>query len=66
MDLVDEYSPVVCMGEFESGLGQGDLSLPNDEGQHLIITQMSVRLGAKLKKLPYNHTQGPGKRIRTW
>lgn len=48
------------MGELESGLGQGDLSLPNDKGQHLIITQVSVGLKAKLKQLPYYHSQRPG------
>lgn len=52
------------MREFESGLGQGDLSLPNDKGQHLIITQVSVGLRAKLKQLPYNHSQRPGKKDR--
>lgn len=47
------------MGEFESGLGQGDLSLPNDKGQHLLVAQVSVGLRAKLKQLPYSHPQGP-------
>lgn len=53
------------MGEFESGLGQGDLSLPNDKGQDLIVTQVPVGLRSKLKQLPYNHTQRPGK-IHRW
>ena len=48
------------MGQFESGLRQGDLSLPNDEGQHLFVAQVSVWLRAKLKQLPYHHPQGPG------
>lgn len=47
------------MGEFESGLGQCDLSLPDDEGQHLFIAQVSVGLRAKLEQLPNNHPQGP-------
>lgn len=50
------------MGELESGLGQGDLPLPDDEGQHLFIAQVSVRLRAKLKQLPDHHTQGPGRK----
>lgn len=50
------------MGEFESGLGQCDLSLSNDEGQHLFITQVSVGLRAKLKQLPYHHPQRPGRK----
>lgn len=50
------------MGKFESGLGQRDLSLPNDKGQDLVITQVSVGLRAKLKQLPYNHSQRPGKK----
>lgn len=50
------------MGKFESGLGQRYLSLPNDEGQDLVITQVSVGLRAELKQLPYNHSQRPGKR----
>lgn len=53
------------MGEFESGLGQRDLSLPNDKSQDLIITQVSVGLRSKLKQLPYNHTKRPGK-IHRW
>ncbi len=53
------------MGEFESGLGQGDLSLPNDEGQHLFVAQVSVGLRAKLKQLPYNYPQGPGSKRRS-
>lgn len=52
------------MGEFEPGLGQGDLPLPDHKGQHLIVTQVSVGLGAKLKQLPYNHTQRPAKTER--
>lgn len=52
------------MGEFESGLGQRDLSLPNDKGQHLFVAQVSVRLRAKLKQLPYNHPQGPERNRR--
>lgn len=53
------------MGEFEPGLGQCDLSLPDDEGQHLFVAQVSVGLRAKLKQLPYHHPQGPGtKRCR--
>lgn len=52
------------MGEFESGLGQGDLSLPNDESQHLFVAQVSVGLRAKLKQLPYNDPQGPGRKRR--
>lgn len=59
------YGPVVCMGEFESGLGQGDLPLPDDEGQHLIVTQVSVGLRAELKQLPYDHTQRPAT-IQRW
>lgn len=47
------------MGEFKSGLGQFDLPLPNDEGQHLFVTQVSVGLRAKLEQLPNNHPQGP-------
>lgn len=50
------------MGKFKSGLGQRYLSLPNDEGQDLVITQVSVGLRAKLKQLPYNHSQRPGKK----
>lgn len=53
------------MGEFESGLGQGDLSLPNHEGQHLFVAQVSVGLRAKLKQLPYNYPQGPGGKERS-
>lgn len=48
------------MGKFESGLGQCDLSLSNDEGEHLFITQVPVWLRAKFKQLPYHHPQRPG------
>ena len=47
------------MGEFEPGLGQGDLPLPDNEGEHLFITEVSMRLRAKLKQLPDHHSQGP-------
>lgn len=48
------------MGEFESGLGQRDLSLPDDKGQHFFVAQVSVGLRAEFKQLPDDHPQGPG------
>lgn len=52
------------MGELQSRLGKRDLSLPNDKGQHLFITQVSVGLRAKLKQLPYHHPQRPERKKR--